>query len=277
MVAKAGIPENSIGSMGGMPDLVALASSILKVEAPGTYAMPSLASAGPLASAASDVGARICPITGASAPLPSAGQADLRRQAHELVASLLGILGQKQRPTDGGPAAVGYPGGGEPVRYARAVGGQTCPVTKASVPTGAFDLDAIRRQAHGFIETLLVTFNDTTGEKGLPAEDQVPLILGAAPVSAGSEARAMLVVTNEEPTPSDVSLYCSNFISDSGYEIPSLRVGVTPRRAMIAVGGKTTFEIKVAVPQQAPQGNYSALIQAMGCKYVKAVLSIEVS
>jgi len=36
------------------------------------------------------------------------------------------------------------------------------------------------------------------------------------------------------------------------------------------------FEIKIAVPQQTPVGIYSGLIQAMGCRYIKAVLSVEV-
>ena len=134
----------------------------------------------------------------------------------------------------------------------------------------------MRRRAHEFIETLLITFNQATGEKGLPTEDKVPLLRCAAPVPAGGEARASLLVANEEPTPSEVSLYCTNFVADSGYEIPGLRVHMHPRRTTIPANGQATFEIRIAVLQQTPPGTYSGLVQAMGNKYLKAVLSVEV-
>jgi len=97
-----------------------------------------------------------------------------------------------------------------------------------------------------------------------------------APVQAGAEASATMKVANDENTPSDVTLYCTNFVADSGHEIPSLRVTVSPRRATIPAKGEAGFEIKIAVPQQTRDGTYSGLVQAMGCKYVKAVLSVEV-
>jgi hypothetical protein len=52
---------------------------------------------------------------------------------------------------------------------------------------------------------------------------------------------------------------------------------VTPRQATIPAKGKADFDIEVAVPQQTPPGYYSGLIQAMGNRYVKAVLMIEVT
>jgi hypothetical protein len=55
-----------------------------------------------------------------------------------------------------------------------------------------------------------------------------------------------------------------------------LRVTVSPRRATVPPQGEASFSIKIAVPQQTPSGTYSGLIQAMGSKYVKAVLSVEV-
>jgi uncharacterized membrane protein len=65
-------------------------------------------------------------------------------------------------------------------------------------------------------------------------------------------------------------------VSDSGHEIPALRVSFTPRVATVPARASKTFEVKVAVPPQAAPGTYSGLIQAMGLKYVKAVLSVEV-
>jgi hypothetical protein len=246
------------------PDLLAQATSILTREVgrlPGALAAipapgaPLALPAPPVPGASSvDLGGLTCPVVGAKLPLPGAGQADLRQQAHELLASIFAGLGQPSIA----PSAE-----------------STCPVTKASVPTG-FDKDAIRRQAHEFIDTLLVTFREATGEDGVVAEHKVPLIQCAAPARAGGVARATLTVANDEPTPSDVSLYSSNFVADFGYEIPSLRVSATPRVASIPPKGQTTFEIKIAVPAQAPAGTYSGLLQAVGSKYVKAVLSVQV-
>jgi hypothetical protein len=188
-------------------------------------------------------------------PLASPGKGDLQRQAYELLGNLFGALG-----------------GGSPAGLA----GRSCPLTGAAAPAGGFDRDRLRTQAHEFIEALLLTFSDATGEKGLPAEDQVPLLWCAAAVQAGGEARATLRVINEEPTPSEVALYCTNFVADCGYEIPSSRVSASPRRMTIAARGEAFFDIRMAVPQQAPTGIYSGLVQAMGTKYVKAVLSVQV-
>lgn len=97
-----------------------------------------------------------------------------------------------------------------------------------------------------------------------------------APVTPGHDGSATLRVANDESAPSEVTLYCSNFVADSGYDIPSVRVTITPRKVTIAPKGETAFEIKIAVPQQTPSGIYSGLIQATGATYVKAVLSVEV-
>jgi hypothetical protein len=196
---------------------------------------------------------RICPVTGAAVPLPGADKDQLRQQAHDLLAGLL--------------PALGHPAG--------AVG--TGAATEPAIPYGAFDKDRIRRQAHEFIETLLSTFSPATGEKGLPAEDKVPLMRAAAPVAAGGLARASLRVANDEATPSTVTLYSTNFVADSGYEIPALRVSPSPRVATIAPRGEAIFDIKIAIPAQTPPGTYSGLIQAMGNKYLKTVLLLEVS
>jgi hypothetical protein len=107
-------------------------------------------------------------------------------------------------------------------------------------------------------------------------QEHIPLVGCSAPAQAGGEASTTMAVANEESTPSDVTLYCTNFVADSGHEIPSLRVAISPRMITIPAKGQATFEIKVAVPQQTPAGIYSGLIQAMGSRYVKAVLSVEV-
>lgn len=199
--------------------------------------------------AASDVGesligiaARICPVTGASVTASPLSPSRLREKAHELVAGLLGSAGQPGQFLHSGSEG-----------------------------------DRLRRGAHEFIEALLATVSGGTPKKAGVADDQVPLLRSPSPVPAGQDARVQFGVANEEGTPSEVTLYCTDFISDTGHEIPDLRVTVLPRRATIPAKGAADFEIRVAVPQQTPPGFYSGLIQAMGNRYVKAVLMIEVT
>jgi len=238
-----------------------------------------------------------CPVTGVAVPSVAPGQGDLRRQAHELVGALLSLW--TPAPSTGtalpGLAAVvpaGAPTASHPESaypqsaYSRGLyphglnpeswAGKRCPETHAAVPTFAVERDQIRRQAHELIETLLITFNEATGEKGLPAENQVPLLSCAAPVQPGDTGRATLSVANEESTAIEVTLYCTNFVADQGHEIPSLRVTILPRVTSIPAQGKADFEINIRVPEQTAKGYYCGLIQAMGSRYFKAVLSLEV-
>lgn len=134
------------------------------------------------------------------------------------------------------------------------------------------DVDRLRRHLHEAIETLLAAFSP----KIRPLTDRVPMIPLSAPVAAGGRGSVTLTITNEEAAPSTVNLYCTNFVADNGYDIPAMRVSFAPKKAIIAPKGETTFEVTVAVPQQAPAGNYSGLIVALGAKYVKTVLLVEV-
>jgi hypothetical protein len=136
--------------------------------------------------------------------------------------------------------------------------------------------DELRRQAAQLLETLLGALAQGKHSTEASNEDRVPLVRALAPVNAGSLALASIRVTNEETAPSSVSLYTTNLVADSGYELPSLLVSIAPRCATIPPRGTATFEIKVSVPAQAPPGFYSGLVQATGCKYVKAVVMFEV-
>lgn len=256
-------------STGATPDLVSQAAELLAREA---ARLPAGSSSGapyqsggipqPAMGGLEHGALPPCPVVGARVPAPGAPRADLRQQAHELLAGIFG--------------ALGMPGSAPGVGPAHLYGDKQCPVTHASPPPLGFDKDALRRQAHEFIDTLLVTFRQATSEDGVVAENKVPLLQCAAPTAAGKTARANITVQNEEPSPSEVTLYCSNFVSDSGHEIPALRVSFAPRVATLPPSGSAVVEVKVAVPAQSPAGTYSGLVQAMGSKYVKAVLSVEV-
>jgi hypothetical protein len=274
------LPGNGPGPFQATPDLLSQAANVLLRE---VARLPSALGANPGVSsftptqaeptrALSELAGHACPVTGAATPTTGNQDKDrIRLQAHELVAGLFGLSNAQSSVPVGGPGAGAWQG--SPLQ---SVAGLSCPLTGAELPVGGFDKDQLRRQAHALIETLLITFNDATGEKGLPSEDQVPLIHCAAPVQPGGTGRASLRVTNAEAAACDVTLYSSNFVSDSGSEIPALRVSVTPRRASIPAKGEATFEIALQVSQQTPAGTYSGLIQAMGNRYVKAVLSVDV-
>ena len=143
----------------------------------------------------------------------------------------------------------------------------------ASAPMGPVDPDRLRRQATEFIETLLATVGASSPKR----EDQAPLLRCIAPVAAGESARATFRIANDGTETSDVSLFCTNFVADTGGDVPSHRVTVSPRRAAIPPKGEATFEISVAVPSQTPRGAYSGLLQATGAQYAKAILTVEVT
>lgn len=152
----------------------------------------------------------------------------------------------------------------------------SAPMDALSALLAGANVDELRRRASDFLEALLASLAQGKPAPASAYDDRVPLIRSVAPVRAGATSTVMLQVANEEASVSEVSLYASNFVADSGYELPSLLISVAPRKATLPAGGEATFEIKLAVPAQAPPGLYSGLVQATGCKYVKAVVMFEV-
>jgi hypothetical protein len=236
-----------------MSDLLSQAAGVMNREGARMYGgstgrstgaapVPGVASVPIVGESLAGIASRICPVTGAALPVSPPDRSRLRQQAHELLAGLLG-------------------GGGQPGQWLSA----------------GSDADRFRRQAHEFLETLFGTFSGGTRPTAGATDERVPLLRSAAPVQAGHSTRVGFCVSNEEDTPSQVTLYCTDFVSDGGHEIPALRVTMLPRHATIPAKGYVDFEIEVAVPQQTPPGFYSGLIQAMGNRYVKAVLMVEVT
>jgi hypothetical protein len=141
----------------------------------------------------------------------------------------------------------------------------------AASPSG-IDVDGLRRLLHNYVETLISTFNPRVDT----ASDRVPVIRGGHPITAGAEIVVPLRVINEGPTSLEVSLYCSNLVSDGGFDISALHIGFAPRACVIAAESAQVFDVTIRVPQQAPPASYSGLVQAVGTKYFKVVMSIEV-
>lgn len=247
-------PANPVEMLSGLPNALGSVSNVQAVPGAG---MPSSA----MPHAARDAG------------VPG----DLQKQAHELLAAVLSLWS----PGKGAGPVLPGSAGALPLApslpfYPAARSGQRCPISGAELPAFPGARDQLRRKAHELIETLLITFNEATGEKGLPAENQVPLVNISAPVAPGETARVSLTVANEEGTPVDVSLYSTNFVADHGHELPSLRVTILPRATVIPAQEQATFEISIAVPQQTLAGSYCGLIQAHGSRYFKAVVALDV-
>jgi hypothetical protein len=116
----------------------------------------------------------------------------------------------------------------------------------------------------------------TVAQRGIGA-DEFSLFQADGVIAAGGVARCRLRVANDGTAAGPVTLYCSNFIADTGYEIPSVRVSVQPRQLMLPAHGEGEFQVELAVPEQTPRGNYSGLIRAMGNRHFRAVLSVEVT
>jgi hypothetical protein len=115
-----------------------------------------------------------------------------------------------------------------------------------------------------------------TGLAGGSSTSDAVALMRCAPVVAGEIARVQVQVTNDTDAPSQVALYASNFIADLGYEIPSWRVTFSPRGVAIDPHSALPFEVAVAVPEQTPPGTYSGLIQAVGQRTFRAVLTLDV-
>jgi hypothetical protein len=252
------VPDHGLWPVEAAPrrvgsDPLTQAASILEAEVARTKARPL---PGPIASypAASngavgqeEISDRLtCPVTGARIPASPQAGADLQA----LAARVGGAI--------------------------RELANRIYPVTGGAIPFARPQREALRRDAHELIEALLTTFSESTGEQGAAYDDRVPLLHGDAPAAAGSKVGASMRVANDEPDPAEVSLYCTNFVGDTGHEIPSLCVVTSPRQATIPGKADAAFAIEINVPRQTAPGVYTGLIQAMGCKYVKAVLSIEV-
>lgn len=206
----------------------------------------------------------------------------------DVVTAITSRLGNGAIPTDAIPAQPA-----ELVKQAAAILGRETAAGPASLPTlpssagaipdavptkgAAPDVEPFRRYAHDLLDALLSLLGQggSTGQTADAAE-RVPLLRIPAPGQPGTEVSMPLSVSNEESSPAEVSLYSSNFVSDSGFEIPSLRISFSPNAIAIAAKSRATFQVNVAIPAQAPRGLYSGLVQAAGLAYVKAVVTVEV-
>ena len=230
------------------PDLLRQASALLAREAQRLSpaladGLPALSGAGPLgapggAPSLGDIRQPTAPLLGAAAPLPGTDDNRLKQQADDLLAGLLTGFGRS--------------------------------------PGGVPDLAGLRQQAQELFETLLLTLNERGGAKSVPADNRVPLLQCQAPAQAGTQARAVL----DDQQRRDDAVRRDSLLHQLRRRLGTRPLcaarDLLPGRSTIPPGGEATFQIRIAVPPQVAAGIYSGLIQAMGSRYVKAVLSLEV-
>ena len=205
---------------------------------------------------------------GLTAGLPGG---DLPAAATDLLARATSILGQ-QRPVDrmpsAGPAGAVLPALGAPPAGLLGQGDLPGDQRPDQRPD---QIDRLRRSAHDLIETFLGVFSPKVA-----GGEVVPLLKATAPARAGTPATVNMRITNESSDATDVNFYCSNLISDNGYDIPSLRISFSPHSLSVPAGGEVVAAVTLSIPQQAPPGIYTGLVQVSGMKEVRAVVVFSV-
>ncbi len=151
-------------------------------------------------------------------------------------------------------------------------GGWSPPSAPAGVLSAREDL---QRQIGALVDSVLNRAMMTRGTAN-PGTEMIPMLSAPAPVRPGDCAEIPMTVTNEEPVERVVTLFGTNLASDSGHEIPALRLSIAPRQATLSPSGSAAFLVRIAVPPQSAPGHYAGLLQAAGAKYVKAVIALEV-
>ncbi len=104
----------------------------------------------------------------------------------------------------------------------------------------------------------------------------VPLILCDGPAKAGETAKVDVTVAKDGPGEGSVTLYSTDFISDTGFQIPSACATFSPRSVSVDGLGSKKSEMRIAIPAQCGRGAYSALVQAMGVARPCAVVVLQV-
>jgi hypothetical protein len=104
----------------------------------------------------------------------------------------------------------------------------------------------------------------------------VPLIEASPAVKVGETATVAVKLVNERIAPTDLILYSTDFVSDTGSQIPASQVTFAPRT--LALAGRTHghAQMKITIPAQSAPGIYSALVQAMGLGRPSAVVVLQV-
>lgn len=111
-----------------------------------------------------------------------------------------------------------------------------------------------------------------TGAAMSESSPTVPLVATNQAVNAGQTANITVKLVNDRDAPANLILYSTDFVSDTGSQIPALQVTFSPRTLVLAGHEHGHAQMKVSIPAQSAPGRYSALVQAMGLGRPSAVV-----
>ncbi|MEO8181730.1 MAG: hypothetical protein ABI895_23095 [Deltaproteobacteria bacterium] len=136
-------------------------------------------------------------------------------------------------------------------------------------------------RVHELLQELLRLLTAPGGSvpAGMLAAAPIPAtapVLQSRPAKAGETLTVPVPLANDSPNPANLILYSSDFVSDGGFEIPSLHVSFLPRTMTLAAHARNNTDMKIAIPAQSPAGLYSALVQASGLSAPQAVVVLKV-
>jgi hypothetical protein len=109
-----------------------------------------------------------------------------------------------------------------------------------------------------------------------PAPATVPLITSQAAARAGEAATVAVKLVNDRAAAANLILYSTDFVSDTGAQIPASQVTFAPRTLVLEGRAHAHAQMKISIPAQSVPGLYSALVQAMGLGRPSAVVVLRV-
>jgi hypothetical protein len=119
---------------------------------------------------------------------------------------------------------------------------------------------------------------------GVPLMGTSPLTVGDATLpmlrpavaEPGRIATTALGLVNDALEPAAVALRATSLVSPSGDEIPAALVTFDPSQPTLQPNAETPVRVAVRVPETARPGTYTGLVQAVGTRATRALLSLEV-
>ena len=198
---------------------------------------------------------------------PVNGNAGADLLAGDIVEKATAILDQERRASAGSPPG-GMTGG--------MTGGTSDPLAQLSQALAALLNTFLQSVPLQSVPISKPAHHAPTGALPSLMGANVPLIVSESPTKAGETAKVEVTVAKDGPGEASVTLYSTDFVSDTGFQIASTCATFSPRS--VAVDGREPqkSEMRIAIPAQCGRGAYSALVQATGIRRPCAVVVLQV-
>jgi hypothetical protein len=162
-----------------------------------------------------------------------------------------------------------------------APGGMSNPLALLDGVTGGGDIQKQLSQAlaallNAFGQSVPMSQQTPTAARPSLVGATVPVICSESPTKAGQTARVQVTVGKDVAGQASLTLYSTDFVSDTGFQIPSACATFSPRTITVDGVDSKKSEMRIAIPAQCGRGAYSALVQAMGAGRPCAVVVLQV-